>query len=102
MAQLARDPAFSEDLETLVAQVSAASSTPDVVIDLSGVEMVNSSNLSQLLNLRKKLVDGDAKMRLAGPSNQVWAVFLSTGLDKVFRFTSDTPTALADLQIAPR
>ena len=63
------------------------------------VTHLNSSNLSQLLRLRKDVIDREARLRLAGPPDHVWAVFLATGLDKVFDFATDTSTALAELQI---
>lgn len=100
VAQVARDPAFSEELETLLAAINGKKPAPSVVVDLSQVEFMNSSNLSQLLKLRKKVVDAESRLLIAGPPNQVWALFLATGLDKVFQFTPDTMTALAKLQMA--
>ena len=96
------DPMFTEDIDYLHDRAPVQGSMPDVVIDLSGVESLNSSNLSQLLRLRKTLQDSSARLRLAAPSDAAWAVFLSTGLDKLFDFKSDTTTALADLQIEKR
>ena len=79
--QLARDPAFADEIDTLTSQVAAASPMPHLVLDLSGVEHINSANLSQLLRLRKVMIDGDARLRLVAPNNQVWAMFLATSLD---------------------
>ena len=99
IAQLARDPSFADDIEALVHRASASTPVPHVVVDLSGVEHMNSTNLSQLLKLRKAMIDGNARLCLAGPPDHVWALFLATGLDKVFDFTTDTSTALAQLQL---
>lgn len=106
VAQLARDPAFSEDVDSLMHRAlqpaephASAAPVPHVVVDLSGVDYVNSANLSKLLQLRRMMVEGDARLRLAGPTDQVWAVFLASGLDKVFEFAPDTGTALAELQL---
>ena len=99
VACLADDPPFSEDLDELHEKALTVESMPDVVLDLSGVDHLNSSNLSQLLRLRKRMKDREAQLRLAGPSDNIWALFLATGLDKVFQFNEDTSTALADLQI---
>jgi anti-anti-sigma factor len=99
IAQLGQDPSFTDDVDALVHRALAATPVPHVVIDLSGVEHINSNNLAQLLKLRRVMIDGEARLRLAAPPNHVWAVFLSTGLDKVFEFTPDTSTALADLQM---
>lgn len=103
VAQLARDPAFSDDVDALLhraqMQRDGGSPMPHIVIDLSGVDHINSANLGRLLKLRRSMIDGDARLRLAAPPDHVWAVFLTTGLDKVFDFAPDTSTALADLQM---
>jgi anti-anti-sigma factor len=99
LVALGNEPALSEDLHNLKERVEQAKVTPDLVLDLSSVSQVNSSNLSQLLRIRKLAVDRDIKLLLTGPSDSIWAVFLTTGLDKVFSFTEDVSTALAGLQI---
>jgi anti-anti-sigma factor len=99
VVQLADEPALSEDLNNVHTQATDAEQLPHVVLDLSAVTKVNSSNLAQLLRLRKLAIDGMARLRLAGPTDSVWAVMLTTGLEKVFEFTADVPTALASIQI---
>ncbi len=100
VVQLNDDPAFTEDMEQLNEQALSPDRMPHLVLDLSAVELICSSNLSALLRLRKNIIDREAQMRLTSPSDQVWAVFLTTGLDKVFHFVDDTTTALADLQLS--
>ena len=97
--QLAEEPALSEELYTLRGQAEKADPTPHLVIDLTSVRILNSSNLAELLRIRKLAIDRDIEMRLAGPSAAVWAVMLTTGLDKVFEFAEDVPTALAAIQM---
>ena len=41
----------------------------------------------------------EARLLLCGMSNHVWGVFLLTGLDKIFEFSDNVPTALATLQM---
>ncbi len=101
VAKLSPDPGLSEDIDALFRHTRSAQTPPDVVLDLSGLGHLNSSHLSQLLRLRKAMVEADGRLRLAGPSNAIWSLFLATGLDKVFEFSADTPTALAELQIDP-
>ncbi len=93
------DPAFAEDMEQLAEQALAPDRLPHLVLDFSAVGIICSSNLSALLRLRKSVNDRQAQLRLTSPSDPVWGVFLTTGLDKVFHFTHDTPTALAELQM---
>ena len=99
VVQLADEPALSEELHNVHAQASNADPAPHLVIDLAAVRMVNSSNLAQLLRIRKLAIDRDSKLRLAAPTDSIWGVMLTTGLDKVFEFTQDVPTALASIQI---
>lgn len=99
LVQLSDEPELSEDLATARDKASAADPTPDLVVDLSGVRQINSSNLSQLLRLRKLAIDRGSKLRIAGVNDSIWVVFMTTALDKVFDFAQDVPTALASLQI---
>ncbi len=101
IAELADEPALSEELNTVYARLTSIPSekSPDLVLNLAGVTYLNSSNIAQLLRLRKRLDECDRSLRLCSVSDQVWSIMLVTGLDKVFRFASDTASALASLQI---
>jgi anti-anti-sigma factor len=99
VVSLSDEPALSEDLNAVKDESSRVKPHPDVVIDMSGLSHINSSNLSQLLRLRKASADSGTRLRLAGVPDVLWVVFLTTGLDKVFEFAEDVPSALAGLQI---
>ncbi len=99
LVQLDEEPALSEDLMQVKDKAHAATNMPDIVLDFAAVNHMNSSNLSQLLRLRKEAIDRDSKLRIAGLTDALWAVFLTTGLDKVFEFAQNVPLALAGLQI---
>jgi anti-anti-sigma factor len=99
LIQLDNEPALSEDLIQLKDKVRRADETPFLVIDFGSVTHINSSNLSQLLRVRKEVVARDGKIKITGLSDSIWAVFLTTALDKIFDFAADLPTALAGLQI---
>lgn len=95
------EPGFSEDMDTLIARIEAAEDAgPDVIVNLEHVSYLNSSNIAQLLKLRKALQALDARMRICGAADAVWSVMLVTGLDKVFEFTDDVTTSLASLQLS--
>ena len=96
VVHLADDPQFSEDLESLAPALRQHSS---IVLDFAGVRFVNSSNISHLLRIRKHIGNTDARLLLCNVSNQVWGVLLITGLDKIFEFSDNVPTALATLQM---
>lgn len=99
MLALSREPELTEDLDNLDAALRKHPRTPDVVVDLSSVPNVTSSTLAKLLRLRKTLADESASLVLASPTDRVWSVFLTAGLDQVFRFREDAATALTDLQL---
>ena len=99
VVELQDDPVFTDDMAVLTDQLA---STPesDVVLNLSGVSYLNSSNIAKLLKLRKLVcVTNRRRLKLCGVNTHVWGVFLVTGLDKVFEFTDDVAMALASVQI---
>jgi len=99
VARVGSEPVFSDDIEGLHRSATDHPTMPDIIVDLSQVDHLNSTNLSQLLRLRKALVEDNAKLRLTAPPDSIWVLFLATGLDKVFDFSTDTTTALAELQL---
>ena len=98
IAHLAGEPQFSDDVAAVGART--AQQPIDVVLNFAGVRFVNSSQIAQLLKLRKDLAAQGARMVLCGVDAQVWGSFLTTGLDKIFEFSDAVPTALATLQLS--
>ena len=100
VTELADEPQLSEELGLLIDRlVGSPGKTPSAVINFANVTYVNSSNLAQLLKLKKVLGDAGGQLRLCSVSDEVWSVMMVTGLDKVFQFAPDPLTALAGLQI---
>jgi len=97
MANLADDPAFTDELKILTER--SVREPKDIVLNLSVVKYLNSSNISRLLKLRKVLVDAKHRLCLCDIPTQVWGVFLLTGLDSLFDVAEDTASALAMLQM---
>jgi anti-anti-sigma factor len=98
VVDLADDPQFTDDL-TALAETYQTRPT-DVVLNLSAVGFINSSNLTRLLRLRKLATTHDRRLVLCGVNSHVQGVFHVTGLDRIFKFTNDIATALASLQLA--
>ena len=94
---LADDPQFTDDLQAFEDQ--AVQSPGSAVLDFAAVHFINSSNIARLLKIRKHMVSKEKRLILCGITTQVWGEFLVTGLDKVFEFSDNVPTALATLQI---
>jgi anti-anti-sigma factor len=101
VVKLAGEPSFAEEIDSLHQQVRKHDIVPHIVLDLSSVTHMNSSDISALLRTRKLAIDGESQLRVAAPPDPVWAIFLSTGLDKIFDFTPDVATALAGLRMSP-
>lgn len=99
IANLADEPALSDELSLICEKVEAVDTPPHAVLDFGEVSYINSSNIAQLLRLRKRLDSAGRSMRLSGVTDEVMSVLMVTGLNKIFRFAPDTLTALAGLQL---
>ena len=98
--RLPEEPALGDELDHLNGLLEDRFPGPDIILDLSGLSIIHSTNLSRLLRLRKTVLSHNARMRLAGPCDALWSVFLTAGLDRLFEFTPDTATSLAQLQVS--
>ena len=101
VVELSDEPALSEELSGTIDRVSggAEGHVPHIVLHFGGVTYVNSSNLADLLRLRKALAARGRQLRLCSMAEDVWQVMMVTGLDKVLHFAPDPLTALAALQM---
>ena len=100
IAELSDEPLFSEEFEALMGRLEeAGDDMPDVILNMLDVSRLNSTNLAQLLRLRKKLLSHERRLRICSVDDSIWSVFMVTGLEKLFEFTDDVATSLASLQI---
>ncbi len=98
--ELTDEPALSDELAGVIQRVDGAGEDPpSVVLNCGAVTYVSSSNLAQMLTLRKKLTESGRSLRLCSVAENVRSVFSVTGLEKLFRFAPDPMTALAGIQI---
>lgn len=98
LADLADEPQFSEEMQAVIDRLGGYP-PPNVVLNFGQVSHINSTNISQLLRVRQRLVDADRHLRLCSVPDSVWGVLLTTGLDKVFELSPDVSAALASLQL---
>jgi len=96
LAHLGNDPQFSDEIESIMSMIPPSSSA---VLDFAAVHFVNSSNIAELLRLRHRIADENGKLILCNIAKPIWSTFLITGLDKIFEFGEDVPTALAAIQM---
>jgi anti-anti-sigma factor len=97
LAELASEPEFSDDIAAVNDLLDAEAH--HVVLNLAAVGHLNSSNLAQLLRVRKRVTEAERALFLCAVPDEVWGVLLVTGLDKVFNVAEDVPSALASLQM---
>ena len=116
LAQLTDEPMLSDELAGLTDQIreraehagdaaqpeqpADKADVPSVVLDFSAVSYINSSNIAQMLGLKRVLETANRQLCLCGMSDDVWSVMMVTGLEKVFKIAPDTLTALAGLQLS--
>lgn len=107
IAELQDDPSFSDDMGTLTRRLTEhkdgerkEGKAPDVVLNMRQLHFLNSSNIAQLLRLRKAALQRGSQLRMCSVSDRIWGVLLATDLDRLFDFSEDVTTALAALQVA--
>jgi len=95
-----KGPKISHELKAVNETVSKKKGNQDVVIDFSGVEIINSANISNLLILHNLLQNSGHRLILCNVATVTKCIFVVAGLDKVFDFIDDQPAALAAVQSA--
>jgi anti-anti-sigma factor len=101
VADLSDEPMLSEDLAEIMGRLeqAPAGETPHVVLNCTGVSYVGSSNIGQLLSLRKLLDARGRSLKLCCVSEEVRSIFSVTGILKLVKFAPDPMTALAGIQL---
>ncbi len=70
----------------------------DMIIDFSGVEIINSWNISNLLILRDMLEDAGRKLILCDVNTATKCIFVVAGLSEIFVFADDRSAAMDAIQ----
>ena len=97
VANLADDPAFSDELEEVERKLEEQ--PRHCVLDLSSVTFLNSSNLAQLVGLRKQLGSTDCRLVLCAVSPAIWEAIEVSRLDRLFQRHESVAMGLASLQL---
>ena len=82
---------ISDDLKALNETVSNGDDC-DVIVDFTKAEIINSSNISNLLILRSLVEEQGRQLILCGVSTITKCIFVVAGLAEIFNFI-DTKTA---------
>ena len=88
---------IAEELKAVNKTISEASAC-NIIIDFSRVEILASSNISNLLIMRSLLHDLGHKLILCNVSTMTKCIFVVAGLSEIFNFADNTTSALAELQ----
>jgi len=91
------DPKISEELKGLNENLSQNSEC-DVVLDFSNVEVINSSNISNLLILRALIEEHGRKLFLYNVRTITKCIFVVAGLSEFFVFADDMNDVLNAVQ----
>lgn len=74
----------------------------DLVVDLGGVEFLDSSGLHTLVGALKKVRAYDGSLRLVGVRERVLKIFRITHLTKVFDISATLPTLVSTTEATRR
>ena len=110
VAELQNDPSFADDMAVLATGYQRVADdrkagrpgarARNLVLDMRHVQFLNSSNIAQLLRVRKLAQLAGAQVRVCSVSDRIWGVILATDLDRIFDFSEDVTTALAAMQMS--
>lgn len=94
-----KGPKIAHELKAVNETISRESNH-DVIIDFSRVEIINSSNISNLLIMHNLLQDSGHRLIFCNVATVTKCIFVVAGLDKVFDFANDQHAALKVIQNA--
>jgi anti-sigma B factor antagonist len=89
-------PSFREQLTEVIENGGTA-----LVLDLSGVEFIDSTGLSVLLNGLRRLHQLNGRMALVADNPTVLRLFQITRLDSTFEIFADRESAIAHVSAPP-
>lgn len=92
-----QSPQIAHELKAVNEAISKKDNR-DVIIDFTGVEIINSANISNLLILYNLLQKSGHRLVLCNVATVTKCIFVVAGLNEVFEFADDIPSALANVQ----
>ena len=94
-----KSPKIAAELKAVNEAVSKKGDR-DVIIDFSRVEIINSSNISNLLILHNMQVGCGRRLILCNVATVTKCIFVVAGLNEVFNFSNDVTSAMATVEQA--
>lgn len=85
------DESVLEEIRAGLTRLVDAVATPKLLLDFSNVDYMSSAALGLLININKAIRDKNGQLRLSNIKPQIFEVFVTTKLNKVFK-VMDTRT----------
>ena len=92
-----KEPQIADELKTVNSAVTGSPDS-DVIIDFSRVEIITSSSISNLLILHNLLSERGHRLVLCNVAVVTKCIFTVAGLDTVFEFAENKPSAVAAIR----
>jgi len=92
-----KSPKITRELKAVNEAISKKGNR-DVIIDFTGVEIINSANISNLLILHNMLQNSGQRLILCNVATVTKCIFVVADLNEVFNFVDDRSSALATVQ----
>jgi anti-anti-sigma factor len=89
------DESVLEEIRSTLNRLVEASTTPKLLLDFLHVDHMSWAALGMLININKGIKEKNGQLRLANIKPQIFEVFVTTKLNKVFKVLSDRKEALA-------
>jgi anti-anti-sigma factor len=83
------------DIERLAESLERSCRVLRVVVDLSGLDFINSAMMAGLLVLRKRVLAAKGRLVLCGLSPHVQAIFSSTQIERLFEIVATVTDAVS-------
>ena len=93
----AEEPQIAEELKR-VNEVVTERGGCNVIVDFSGVEIITSSSVSNLIILHKFLSERGRRLVFCNVAFVTKCIFTVAGLDKIFNFAEDPSAALTAME----
>jgi anti-sigma B factor antagonist len=88
------DESVLEDIRATLGQLVEAAAHPKLLLDFSHVDHMSSAALGLLINVHKAIKEKNGQLRLCGIQPQIFEVFVTTKLNKVFRILNARQEAM--------
>lgn len=92
---VATAPRLRQEVQRVVGTRSGSAAGPAIVLDLSGVDFLDSTGLGVIVGALKRVRTQGGDLRLAGAPHRVVRVFEITRLDEVLPMHDDVAAAIA-------